>query len=74
MDWYILACTKGEFDQRIQNVLRGSMGGLVQCNMYKGRAQSEISACTQGEYGQQNVYQGRKYIGPPFALDVKGEE
>jgi len=27
-----------------------------------------------GGYGKQNVYQGREYLGPPFALDVKGGE
>jgi len=42
--------------------------------MYKGGAQSEISACTQGEYGKHSVYQEREYIGPPFSLDVKGGE
>ena len=37
-------------------------------------AQSETSACTQGEYEQQKVYQRREYLGLPFALDVKGGE
>jgi len=56
------------------HVLRGSMDGLVHLGIYKGGAQSETSACTQGEYGQQNVYQRREYLGPPFSLDVKGGE
>jgi len=56
------------------HVLRGSMDVLVHLGMYKRGAQSEISASTQGEYGQQKVYQGREYLGPPFALDVKGGE
>ena len=29
MDWYILACTKGELNQRFQHVLRGSMENIV---------------------------------------------
>jgi len=40
----------------------------------KGELKSETSACTQGEHGQQNVYQRREYLGPPFALDVKRGE
>ena len=55
-------------------LLRGSMDGLIHLGIYKGGAHSEISAGTQGEYGQQKVYQGREYLGPPFALDVKGGE
>ena len=47
---------------------------MVQLVIYKGGAQSAISAGTQGEYGQHNVYQGREYLGSPFALDVKGGE
>jgi len=50
------------------------MDRLVHLGMYEGKAQSKISACTQGEYGQHNVYQGREYIGLPFSLDVKGGE
>ena len=50
------------------------MDGLIHLDIYKGGAHSEISAGTQGEYGQQKVYQGREYLGPPFALDVKGGE
>ena len=50
------------------------MDGLVHLDMYKGVTQSKISTCTQGEYGQQNVYQGREYLGPPFSIDVKGGE
>jgi len=48
-DWYILAYTKGELNQKLQHVLRG-------------------------EYGQQNVYKRREYLGSPFAFDVKGGE
>jgi hypothetical protein len=54
------------------------MDGLIQFGIYKGGAKSETSACTQGEYGQQygqqEVYQRREHLGPPFALDVKGGE
>ena len=39
-------------EQRFQHVLRGSMDRLVHLDIYKGGAQSEISTCTQGEYGQ----------------------
>jgi len=46
----------------------------VQLGIHKWGVQSEISAGTQGEYGHQNVYQGREYLGPPFALDVRGGE
>jgi len=45
----ISACTKGEINQRIQHVLRGSMDNIL-------------------------YIKGRKYHGPPFALDVKGGE
>ena len=55
-------------------MLRGSMDRLIHLSIYKGGAQSENSACTQEEYGQQNVYQGRKYLGLSFSLDVKGGE
>ena len=50
------------------------MDGLVHLGIYKGGAQSKISAGTQGKYGQQKVYQGRELLGLPFALDVKGGE
>jgi len=50
------------------------MDRFVHLGIYKGGAQLEISAGTQGEYGQQNVYQGREYLGSPFVLDVKGGE
>jgi len=75
-----LAYSQGEHEQHtsveqiFQHVLKGSMDILVHLGIYKGRAQSEISAGTQGEYGQQNVYQGREYLGSSFALDVKGGE
>ena len=35
------------------HVLRWSMDGMLHIGMYKGGAQSEIPAGTQGEYGQQ---------------------
>ncbi len=38
------------------HVLKGSMDGLVHPGMYKGGAQSETSACTQGSMD------GRMYI------------
>ena len=50
------------------------MDGLVHLGTYKGEDQSETSACTQRQYGQQNVDQRREYLGLTFALDVKGGE
>jgi hypothetical protein len=50
------------------------MDRLIHLGIYKGGAHSETSAGTQGEYGQQKIYQGREYLGTPFALDVKGGE
>ena len=47
-----------------------SMNRLVHLGIYKGGAQLDISAGTQGEYGQQV----REYLGSSFALDVKGGE
>jgi len=29
MDWYILACTKGELNQRFQHVLGGNMDNIM---------------------------------------------
>ena len=53
---------------------KSRMDRLVHFGIHKGGAHLEISAGTQGEYGQQKVYQRREYLGPPFALDVKGGE
>jgi len=36
------------------------MNILVHLGIYKGGAHSEISAGTQGEYGQRNVYLGKR--------------
>jgi len=55
-------------------LLRGSMDGLVHHGMYRGGAQTEIAAGTQGEYGQKKGYQGTELLGLSFALDVKGGE
>ena len=53
---------------------KSRMDRLVHFGIHKGGAHLEISASTQGDYGQQKVYQRREYLGPPFALDVKGGE
>ena len=48
------------------------MDRLVQLGIYKGGAQSEISAGTQGEYGQKNAYQENILV-CPLPLMSKGE-
>ena len=49
------------------------MDGLVHLGMYKGGAQSEISADTQGEYGQQMEIKEENILVRPLPLMSKGE-
>ena len=55
-----LAFSQEEHEQHTSAVQRLGMDRLVQFGIYKGGAHLEISAGTQGEYGQQNVYQGKR--------------
>jgi len=49
------------------------MDELVHLGMYKGRAQSEISACIQGEYDSRMYIKGENILVLPLPLMSKGE-
>jgi len=50
------------------------MDRLVHLGIYKGGAHSKISTGTQGSMNSRILILERKYLGFPFALDVKGGE